>query len=660
MVNKKDFNLSIFLACAYTFVLIIPVMFFWQKRSYVGEVESTISTNIPVIPGISGFGVNTPAGRGGVIYKVTNLNDSGTGSLRWAVSQTGPRIIIFEVSGEIKLLSNVVVRNPYITIAGQTAPKPGIELTGATLTIATNDVLVQHLRVRPGDSLSGPPGTNRDSLEMIPSGDKIANNIVIDHCTFNWSIDENISTWYGVGDITVNQSIIAEPLDNSIHVDEGVTDGKTDAHGFNFITGSGNSTARLAIVGSLFAHSRERNPLSDSPNLVFVNNVVYNTIQHMTDLRNERGFSSNNSIVGNVYIDGPSRASWNSAKPIVISGEFYDKSKIYLSNNYFLTSILANQWEGVTNQSSFGNDILKSENPPIWIDGFIARKTENNNVLNWVLNNVGARPVERDVVETRIINDTKNRGGKIKNTVVEAGGWPVYQNNTRVLTLPEDPNGDKDNDGYTNIEEWLHSYSYIVEGNIIPTPTPTLKPTITPTKVPTPTSIPTLKPTIVPTLKPTIVPTLKPSPVVTSIPVPVSTPIPIINTVKYKAEFWNYSNGFYITIPLYKSPAFTTTVNAINFNWGYSSPNSRIKADKFIARFTSVQQMEGGKYVFTTTSDDGVKLYIDDKLVIDNWTKHSPQMDDAYVYLLSGEHKIRLEYFEYQGQAVVRMGIKKL
>src|SRR5688572_14531451 len=156
---------------------------------------------LPVIPGIYGFGVDTPAGRGGRVIRVTNLEASGEGSLDACARASGPRICVFEVSGTIRMTRNLHVAQPFITIAGQTAPSPGINIRGAGISVSTHDVLIQHLRVRVGDDLDGPAGTNRDGLGIANEASP-PYNVVIDHCSFSWSIDEAISTWYEVGDIT--------------------------------------------------------------------------------------------------------------------------------------------------------------------------------------------------------------------------------------------------------------------------------------------------------------------------------------------------------------------------------------------------------------------------------------------------------------------------
>src|SRR5690606_31741653 len=133
----------------------------------------------------AGFGVDTAAGRGGQVHRVTNLKDSGAGSLRACVNASGPRVCVFEVSGTIRMAGDLTIRNPKITIAGQTAPSPGIMLRGGGLHIATSDVLVQHLRVRPGDDPEGHTPENRDALKI--SNPELITNIVVDHCSFSWA-----------------------------------------------------------------------------------------------------------------------------------------------------------------------------------------------------------------------------------------------------------------------------------------------------------------------------------------------------------------------------------------------------------------------------------------------------------------------------------------
>src|SRR5690348_1308087 len=122
---------------------------------------------LPVIPGAAGYGMDTPAGRGGKVMRVTNLNASGAGSLKACASDTsGPRVCIFDVSGTIRITQDLMIRYGNLTIAGQTAPSPGIMIRGAAIKIQANDVLIQHIRVRAGDDTNGPDPDNRDSLKV--------------------------------------------------------------------------------------------------------------------------------------------------------------------------------------------------------------------------------------------------------------------------------------------------------------------------------------------------------------------------------------------------------------------------------------------------------------------------------------------------------------
>jgi len=172
---------------------------------------------LPVIPGGKGFGMDTPAGRGGKVIHVTNLNAGGEGSLKSAIDAFGPRVVIFEVSGNIVFNGRYKIKNPFITIAGQTAPSPGITLRGSTLTIDTHDVLIQHIRVRPGDGIKGVDYDNRDaiSIGLIKPREELY-NIVIDHCSASWSIDETIESG-NCSNVSWTHCIISEPLSHSLH-----------------------------------------------------------------------------------------------------------------------------------------------------------------------------------------------------------------------------------------------------------------------------------------------------------------------------------------------------------------------------------------------------------------------------------------------------------
>jgi hypothetical protein len=428
---------------------------------------------LPVIPGAAGYGIETPAGRGGTVFKVTNLNASGTGSLKACVDGTSPRVCVFEVSGTIRITSDLVVRNPNLTIAGQTAPSPGIMIRGAALRIQASDVLVQHIRVRAGDAPDGPAPDNRDSLKIEGSDAKPVRNVVIDHCSFSWAIDETASVWGAHDGITLSNNIFAEPLNESLHMSD---DGRSrQKHGYGVLLGTSASGGRVTMVGNLMAHQVERNPLARSRELVFVNNLVYNRANMDYDGQTDQSRTTRSSLVGNVFLRGPSYE--RNTRPIYLrtsgSNSLVTGSRVYVSDN------LADTGSSIAQLVTYtGGDVisglLQTSTAPVWNSGLTARQTANNAVYDRVLSYAGARPTDRDSVDRRIVTNVRNRTGGIINCVAadgsarcsrNGGGWPALAQNTRRLTVPGNPNGVAAN-GYTNLENCLHAIDASLQGVI--------------------------------------------------------------------------------------------------------------------------------------------------------------------------------------------------
>jgi pectate lyase len=423
---------------------------------------------VPVIPGAYGYGMDTPAGRGGTVFKVTNLNASGSGSLKACIDGTTARTCVFEVSGVIRLTTDLVIRNSKITIAGQTAPSPGIMLRGAAIKIQASDVLIQHIRVRTGDDTNGPDPDNRDSLKIEGSSTKPVKNVVIDHCSFSWAIDEIASTWGPTDNITFSNNIFAEPLNESIHP---AYDGNgVQKHGFGVLLGPATGSS-VTMVGNLFAHIVERNPLSRATEFVFTNNLVYDRGTMDLDLQSQDNLVTKSSVVGNVFLRGPSFS--RDTRPIYVrtNGSLSLKagSKVYTHDN-----LAPESKDGLI--SLTGGDIIsglmQTVTMPVWNSGLTHRPTANNAVYNRVLQYAGARPTDRDTVDKRVVQSVKSRNGQVINCVAannttrcskNAGGWPSYAQNRRTLTLPANPNTVASN-GYTNLENWLHSMDLNVAG----------------------------------------------------------------------------------------------------------------------------------------------------------------------------------------------------
>jgi hypothetical protein len=410
--------------------------------------ESPLMVDLPVFPKAKGYGTNTRAAYGGGstphIYKVTNLNPSGSGSFRNCVEDClnkGSRICVFEVSGTIDITSNIVATQPYLTIAGQTAPSPGITVKGAAVHIATHDVLIQHIRIRVGNDPAGPAGSNRDGLVIANSGGGV-HHVIADHLSVSWATDENISIWNPTNDVTVSNCITSETLDCSIH-DQG-------CHSKNLIVGY--MSVRTSIIKNLIAHSQERHPLLQSSTEV-INNVMYNFGRQGTGLA-PRDAAANISVIGNSYITGQ-----DTGRSVTFTfNDVSSPDKLYLGDNMLDGVVPSDQWDLTPSEPSG----VRASSPPIESPNLTIMNV--NDVEDYVLANAGARPADRDAVDIRVVNSVRNGQGRIIDSQDEVGGWPKLTENHRTLNLPANMHDDDDGDGYTNLEEWLHVFKAKVEG----------------------------------------------------------------------------------------------------------------------------------------------------------------------------------------------------
>ncbi|WP_339922259.1 hypothetical protein [uncultured Cyclobacterium sp.] len=245
-------------------------------------------------PTAEGYGKYTVGGRGGKVYEVVNLNDSGKGSLREAVEAEGPRTVVFRVSGTIKLEDELRIRNPYITIAGQTAPGDGITLRAYPLMINADEVIIRYIRVRLGNESGG-------ETDAISS--RYTTNLILDHVSASWSIDETMSIYHGKN-VTVQWCITSESLYKSNH--------QKGNHGFGGIWGANYSTYHHNLI----ANHSNRNPRFGSGvgNTDFRNNVIFNWGYESTyggevsQVGNDKSNFTNINMVGNYYKAGPATA----------------------------------------------------------------------------------------------------------------------------------------------------------------------------------------------------------------------------------------------------------------------------------------------------------------------------------------------------------------
>ncbi len=378
-----------------------------------------------------GYGTSTEGGLAGTVIRVTSLAASGPGSLRAALQTSGPRLVVFEVGGVIDLgLTMLSIVQPNLTIAGQTAPDPGITIIRGGMTISTHDVVIQHIAVRPGDA-DQPAGSGWEPDGMTVYGEttRPAYNVVFDHCSATWGVDENLSVsgprdlllgsnpHFTSHDVTLYRCLIAEGLSHSSH-SKGEHSKGTLIH---------DSVYSVAVLGCLYAHNIERNPrLKGGARAVVVNNVMYDwggrCVGVGTMGNDVRLIPSEAAVVGNVAIAGPSTSSFF----FVYNGDY--GAKAYLSDNR-----LVPRGSATISETNAGVQILSTA--PLWPDGLSAGPAAQTYAD--VLRTAGARPAHRDAIDTRIVDTVIARGGRVIDSQNEVGGYPHPTPTSRSVTVPD-------------------------------------------------------------------------------------------------------------------------------------------------------------------------------------------------------------------------------
>ncbi|MBI1745755.1 MAG: pectate lyase [Acidobacteria bacterium] len=415
---------------------------------------------LPAFPSAEGYGAFTLGGRGGDVYHVTNLNDNGPGSLRYGIQTAdGPRTIVFDVSGTIELSSKLSINQPFLTLAGQTAPGDGITLSGWTASIAnTHNVIVRYMRFRPGDINC--PRLQDDSLNAVRATD-----VIIDHVSASWSIDETLSVTHS-DRVTVQWSLITESLNDSCH--------EKGKHGYGSLLRYGNGG--LTFHHNLYAHHSSRNPrVGDDLGLDFVNNVVY-------DWGQQAGYSgaidegtTRMNYVGNYAIAGPSTGPSRLTR--VFNGGSVG-TQIFQSGN-----LIDSNRDGIHDGVDTGWAMFTGSYTPMRcrFDFPIIQTEEAGSAYERVLANAGASLV-RDPVDTRVLNQVIDEAGRIIDSQDEVGGWPQLESLPAPQDTdqdgmpdfweemfgldpndPEDRNGDFTGDGYTNLEKYIN---WIITGQV--------------------------------------------------------------------------------------------------------------------------------------------------------------------------------------------------
>jgi pectate lyase len=452
--------------CQVTALVTVVLLSCSALAADVQSSSSAVKGQQLAFPGAEGFGRFARGGRGGDVYHVTTLADDGPGSLRDGIrTAKGPRTIVFDLSGTIVLKSQLVIDKSYLTIAGQSAPGDGICLRDQTFHIKkASHIIVRYLRVRLGDQ-NKPRPTGPDCIDTTD-----VDHVIFDHLSAGWGIDGNHDLRRG-GNFTLQWSIYAEALNNSLH--------HKGSHAM--LASFRDLTGGISLHHNLFASSRERHPtLGGSPRTDpkavadFRNNVIYN-LEGATNLGN-----CEINVINNYYRPGPNTPA--NHQPIAVKTENRGATKVYLSGNLF---------EGI---DKFDRDNFLAVDFVRWakgnyltttlaevrhdsefsLDGKVPATQSARDAYETVLAKSGAS-LARDAADTRVVKGVRDRTNRRIDSQEEVGGWPELKSKPAPSDrdrdgMPDqwekdhglnpddasDGNRDRDNDGYTNLEEYLN------------------------------------------------------------------------------------------------------------------------------------------------------------------------------------------------------------
>jgi hypothetical protein len=463
----------------------LPVIQQWAARGKpylpgAAKPEDLPQAKIPAFPGAQGGGMYSFGGRGGRVMVVTSLDDRGPGTFREACEAGGPRIVVFNVAGIIRLKEKILVRAPYITIDGSSAPGDGVCIAGDTVELETHDVIVRHMRFRRGETWVG---DRNDSIGGNPVG-----NIMIDHVSASWGLDENMSMYRhmyqppGGGkelklptvNISIQNSIFSECLD-------------TYDHSFGSTIGGYNST----FSRNLWASNTGRNPsVGMIYDFTLANNVLFNWRHRTVDGGDHRSFYT---ILNNYFKPGPATPmnepirhrllkpeARRSKEPNSDFGRAYVEGNIVEGNERVTTD----NWDGgVQVDEGDGHDpskvlpAIRSDKP--YPHAFLEIMPAKE-AYEYVLASAGATQPKRDAVDERVVamvrsgEVTYKPGQGIITDIEQVGGFPEYRGEpyqdadgdgmpdsweTAHGLNPHDAGdaaGDANEDGYNNIEDFLN------------------------------------------------------------------------------------------------------------------------------------------------------------------------------------------------------------
>jgi hypothetical protein len=378
---------------------------------------------------------------GAKIIHVRTLQDSGRGSLREAVNADGPRVIVFDVAGRIDLKSDLKISKPFLTIAGQTAPGPGITLWGASLRIRSHDVVIQHLAVRAGPAATRKENDNRDAISIDGNAKSTVDHhsfqVLLENVSASWSVDEAVSLWYATTrNVTIRHSLIAEALQNAGH--------PKGSHSMGLLIGTNVQSAE--ITGNLLVSNAFRNPAVGQGASAFIaNNYIFNPGQnaiHFYKIGSQAPTEA--TIVNNVIEAGPDTKPNLTAVIVPLGQNAAIVDQAFVAGNEALVGPRSKAL-------GYSATLDKAAPAPIWGQ---ERPLPADAVIKDVLAHAGSRPAARDPIDARIVSQVIDKTARIVNTPPEWGsrpGRPVFQK----AKVPERPFELAPGTGRTRLEDWL-------------------------------------------------------------------------------------------------------------------------------------------------------------------------------------------------------------
>ena len=435
-------------------------------------LPESFEMQLPAFPGAWGGGMFAKGGRGGQTIAVTNLDDSGPGSFRAALEAEGPRTVVFKVAGIIWIESPVNITHPYITVAGQTAPGDGVCIAGHSVNIETHDVILRYLRFRRGNI------ENRDGcIQGNPEG-----NVIIDHCSVSWGMDENLSLYRYVYELAGRERVVGSA--NNITIQWVINAEALDinAHAFGSTLGGDDSTYHH----NLFASNIARVPsIGRSGDFDFRNNVIFNWGHRTMDGGDEM---SRVNVINNYYKPGPAtregplqyRVARAEKRNMHSRGEPHT-GKWFVEGNYVegYPEVSADNWNGGVQIDNFEEGDIERARVHEPFPGWPIDQHSAQEAYEVVLERGGASLPRRDAVDERVVEmvrtGTTTFGNGIIDTPDDVGGWPEYRSGPVALDTtgdgipdwwaiqhgfdPTDPTlavRDSNGSGYTNLEEFLN------------------------------------------------------------------------------------------------------------------------------------------------------------------------------------------------------------